>query len=57
MTSNEKAEAVAAKITAKVVDTLADLDREMSIMKWPAEFRTIMWEAVAHEAMNRAHKR
>lgn len=53
--SNEKAQALAEKIAAKAAGALSALDREMHIMKWPAEFRTIMWEAVAHEAMSRAH--
>lgn len=53
--SDGKAEALAAKITAKAEDTLAALDREMTIMKWPAEFRAIMRGAVAHAASLRAH--
>ncbi len=55
MTSHtDKAQALADKITAKAADALSGLDREMTIMKWPAEYRRIMWEAVAHEAANRA---
>ncbi len=50
----KKAQVLAEKIVAKAADTLAILDREMTIMKWPAEFRKIMWEAIAHEATNRA---
>ena len=50
------AEAVATKIEKKVEDTLYVLDREMAIMKWPAEFRAIMWDAVAHAAALRAHE-
>jgi hypothetical protein len=49
-----KAEAVAEKIAAKAEDALANLDREMIIMKWPQEFRVIMWDAVAHAASLRA---
>ena len=51
-----KAEALAQKIARKAADTLASLDREMAIMKWPAEFRAIMWNAVAHDASIRAHE-
>jgi hypothetical protein len=47
-------EALADRITKKAADTLAGLDREMTIMKWPPEFRSIMWEAVAAEARARA---
>lgn len=43
----EKSMALADKITAKAEATLAALDREMIAMKWPDEFRIIMWEAVA----------
>lgn len=50
------ANAVAAKIEKKVEDTLYVLDREMAIMKWPPEFRAIMWNAVAHAAALRAHE-
>lgn len=50
MTDIGKAEALAAKIERKANDTLAALDREMDIMKWPPEFRAIMWGAVAHAA-------
>jgi hypothetical protein len=42
--------ALATKISAKADDTLAKLDHEMTIMKWPDEFRAIMWEAVAAQA-------
>jgi hypothetical protein len=54
MADLDKAAALAKKIEQKASDTLAALDGEMAIMKWPAEFRTIMWNAVAHEAMLRA---
>ncbi len=50
----DKAQALAIKIAEKSRDTLAALEREMIIMKWPAEFRIIMWNAVAHEATIRA---
>lgn len=55
MTSHaEKADALAAKITKKAEDALAGLDQEMAIMQWAPEFRTIMWEAVAAIATQRA---
>ncbi len=50
MSHAEKAEALAGKITDKAADALSALDREMAIMKWPAEFRAIMWDAVAELA-------
>lgn len=49
----DKANALAEKITQKAVDTLEGLDREMTLMKWPADFRVIMWGAVADLAANR----
>lgn len=48
------AEAVAEKIAKKAEDALARLEREMVIMKWPQEFREIMWNAVSHAAALRA---
>lgn len=50
----EKAQAVADKVTKKAMDALDGLEREMIIMKWPAEFRAIMWGAVATIASTRA---
>jgi len=41
---------VADKIAAKAAALLDPLEREMIIAKWPAEFRVIMWEAVATTA-------
>jgi len=52
----EKSIALATKISAKAEDALARLDHEMTIMKWPAEFRAIMWETVADIASRRASK-
>lgn len=49
----ERAQALAAKITTKAADALSSLDREMAIMKWPGEFRAIMWGAVAALAAQR----
>lgn len=46
--------ALANKITAKAEGTLAGLEREMTIMKWPAEYRAILWEAIAEIASRRA---
>lgn len=56
MSDIKKAEAVAEKIAKKAEDTLAALEREMDIMKWPPEFRAIMWGAVAHAATLREHE-
>lgn len=50
----QKAIEVANKIAAKAEGALHGLDREMIVMKWPAEFRVILWEAVAAIAMQRA---
>ncbi len=50
---DERAEALAAKITARAMDALSTLDREMAVMKWPSEFRAIMWGAVAAIAAKR----
>lgn len=53
-THAEKANALAEKIEAKASGALDGLEREMLIMKWPAEFRAIMWEAVVAIASRRA---
>jgi hypothetical protein len=47
----DKAAALAGKITAKAEDTLRNLEWEMT--KWPAEYRAIMWGAVADIAFKR----
>jgi hypothetical protein len=41
------------KINRKVDDLLAPLEREMTIMQWPAEYRSIMWQAVLLGAKQR----
>jgi hypothetical protein len=38
----EKAISLAGKISAKAEQTLAGIDREMTIMKWPDEYRAII---------------
>ena len=43
-------QAVAEKIAAKAAATLNPLEQEMNLMRWPNEFRTIMWQAVADHA-------
>jgi hypothetical protein len=48
-----KAKALAAKIEEKAAEALSLLDRQMSVMQWPAEFRAIMWQAVAEVATRR----
>jgi hypothetical protein len=55
-THEEKAEAQADKIARKADDALAGLQIEMAMAKWPAEFRKIMWEAVAETATQRARE-
>ena len=52
----EKSIALAGKISAKAEETLAGLDHEMDAMKWPAEFRAIMWEARSETALIRAKR-
>lgn len=49
-----KAIDLAEKITAKAEEAVACVGMEMNIMKWPAEFRAIMWDAVAIVANSRA---
>lgn len=50
----EKSVALADKITTRAEEALADLDCEMALRRWPADFRAIMWEAVAAVATSRA---
>lgn len=45
---------LADKITAKAEEAVADLELEMTLRKWPADFRAIMWDAVALVAQSRA---
>lgn len=55
MTNHDKrAVDLADKIVAKAEESLASIEREMIIMKWPAEFRAIMWGTVADIASKRA---
>lgn len=49
MADIERANVIAAKITKKAEETLAPLVWEMT--KWPAEFRAIMWGAIADMAL------
>jgi hypothetical protein len=42
--------ALAIKIAEKANATLQPLQNEMDRMKWPQEFRKIMWQAVADTA-------
>lgn len=41
---------IAEKIARKADDFIAPLRMEMAMAKWPAEFRAIMWQAVADTA-------
>lgn len=47
-----KAISLADQILTKAEDAVSGLDRE--IAGWPAEFRAIMWDAVAAIAIQRA---
>jgi len=47
------ATAFAEKITKKAEEALDGLTFEMVMMKWPPEFRAIMWGAVADIAFKR----
>lgn len=49
----QKAVDVADKVVARADDALSSLDREMA--PWPAEFRAIMWDAIAAIATSRAN--
>lgn len=55
-THAQKADDLAAKITEKADDALSRLSLEMVMMNWPAEFRAIMWGAVAAIATSRANE-
>lgn len=48
-------EELAEKIAKKAAALLGPLELEMALAKWPAEFRVIMWEAVADTATLRAN--
>jgi len=48
-----KADALAAALTSKAEDALSRLNLEMTLMKWPADFREIMWGTVAAIAAER----
>lgn len=48
----EKAITVADRVVTLVQDGLGPIDR--TIASWPAEFRVIIWEAVADTASRRA---
>ncbi len=43
-------QAVAEKIASRAAELCAPLELEMALRKWPAEFRVIMWKAVAAHA-------
>lgn len=53
-TDISKALSLAGQISAKAEETLAGLEYEMKLMKWPAEFKAVMWEAVSDAAKARA---
>lgn len=51
-----KALGLADQIMIKAREAVADLEREMALRKWPAEFQAIMWDAVSSVAQTRAHE-
>jgi hypothetical protein len=53
-TQTEKAVSIAMQIAAKAEAALESMAVEMDYMKWPPEFRAIMWDAVSHTAATRA---
>lgn len=50
MGENDQTKLLADKIALKAEKALAPLQDEMVLMKWPAEFRAIMWAAVVEYA-------
>lgn len=54
MNDPAKAIALAEKITKKAEEALDRTALEMTLMKWPAEFRAIMYGAIADLAGRRA---
>lgn len=50
----KRQEALAEKIADKARAALRPLEREMQAMKWPADFKVIMWEVVSHTAQGYA---
>lgn len=51
-TQLEESIGLASRVTTFAEDGLRDLDR--AIEKWPAEFRSVIWTAVAEIAKRRA---
>jgi hypothetical protein len=47
---DDRVDSVAEKMMLKAVTALSGLEREMEVMKWPPEFRAIMWRTIAHLA-------
>lgn len=56
MADAEQTKRIMAMIEKRVDASLSPLQREMDIMEWPDEFRSILWHAVAEEALHRAQK-
>lgn len=52
----EAAIALSKRINDKVDDLFAPLEREMKIMRWPAQYQSILWEAVILGAKERMEK-
>lgn len=49
----DEAADLAMKITLRAEDALRELDQTMTFGRWPADFRAIMWGAVADIAFKR----
>ena len=47
---------LARQISVKAEEALRDIDRAMTLMDWPNEYRSIMWAAVADLAAIRAQQ-
>lgn len=47
---------LAKQISAKAEEALRDIDRAMTLMDWPPEYRSIMWAAVADLAAIRSRE-
>ena len=47
------AQDTANKIVARANALLVPLEREMTVMRWGADYRAIMWETVMREAATR----
>lgn len=51
-----QAEQLARQLDAKAEQALSSLDREMNLMRWPAEYRSLLWSIVARKALRKAKR-